>query len=174
MKIHGATKEDTAPAQIGIIDTVIHTCKKELVSERILENKPLSKMINKKLTKKVTEFENSEKNKIRSVAIYYSGGVMGRRKYRKVYREMSYTCNTVNGKQNLPFSSVLGCPFPKILSYNKLMSFVKLIDIGNVYDVQEKFGQGLDVGVHGCYRALEETLLTLADFYLSDSSKCIF
>lgn len=81
----------------------------------------------------------------------------------KVYRETSYTCNAVNGKQNIRFSSVVHST-----SY-KLMSFIKQIDKGNDCDIQEKFGQGLDVRVHGCYRAMEETLLTLAEFYLSDS-----
>ena len=59
---------------------------------------------------------------------------MGKRKYCKVYREMCFKHNAISGRQNIPLS-VAGCPISRLLPYNKLMSYIKQIPIGNVYSV---------------------------------------
>ena len=50
------------------------------------------------------------------------------------------------------------------------MSYIKQIPVGNVYGVADTLCEGMDEKVHRCYRGLEETLLTLVKYYLSNSS----
>ena len=90
---------------------------------------------------------------------------MGKKKYRQVYRDISYRKNkTRNGKRIV----VSNCPVPLIAPYNKLMPFVKSIPIGTIYDVYDTLCAGLkeEDKVQGCYRSLKELLLKLAEFYL--------
>lgn len=49
----------------------------------MLQNKLLAKIIKKKLTKKVKDLKDCKENKVRSVAVYYSGGGIDKRKYRE-------------------------------------------------------------------------------------------
>ena len=171
IKVHGGSPQQTTPAEIGLIDTVITKCNARLVAEKMVKSKKLMKEVKKGTKKKTKSYEDSEENKIRSVAIYYSRGVMGKRKYRTIYREMCYKRNTISGRLNIPLS-VAGCPVPRLLSYDKLMPYIKQIPIGNVFSVYNTFCEDLEPEdkCHGCYRGLEETLLTLAKYYLSDSS----
>ena len=64
--------------------------------------------------------------------------------------------------------SVSNCPVPLIAPYNKLMPFVKSIQIGTVYSVYETLCDGLkdQDKVQGCYQNFKELLLKLAEFYL--------
>ena len=59
-----------------------------------------------------------------------------------------------------------GVPLPKLLPYDRLMQFVKSVDIGN--DMEEDFCSDVeeDEKVHGVYRELEEYLLELAKMYI--------
>lgn len=61
-------------------------------------------------------------NMLHNVATYYSGGVMGKQKYRSVYKNSSYG----KGKR----IAVINCPIPRLVPYNKL------IDIGKLYSVK--------------------------------------
>jgi hypothetical protein len=83
-KVHGGSPKQTAPAEVELIDTVIKKCKPSLVAEMVTSNRRILKEFIK-IMKKVKKNEETEENKIKSVAVYYSAGVMGKRKYRKVY-----------------------------------------------------------------------------------------
>ena len=50
------------------------------------------------------------------------------------------------------------------------MSFIKTIDVGKLHCVREMLCDGLEESekVNGCYRNIEELLLMLAEFYLSN------
>ena len=70
------------------------------------------------------------------------------------------------GKTSIKFMP--NCPIPKLLTYNKLVSEVRKIDIGNVYNVKEDFfADDEDENVSGCYGDLREYLPRLAAFYLT-------
>ena len=62
----------------------------------------------------------------------------------------------------------MSCKVAKLLSYEKLMAFVKSIDKGWVGNVKEDFCYDLneDEKVNGCYRSLTQYLPFLASFYL--------
>ena len=108
---------------------------------------------------------------IRSISIYYSGGIAGKQKYRKVYKNSSYKINNSSSK-NCVRLSVHECPIPRLAPYHKLMSFIKSIPIGNLYSVYSTLCDGLDKDekVFGCYHSLKDLLVSLAEFYLSGHS----
>lgn len=56
----------------------------------------------------------------------------------------------------------------KLFLYDKLMEFVKLVDIGDVRDIEEDFCSDLeeDEKVNGVYRELEEYLLEFVKMYI--------
>lgn len=57
---------------------------------------------------------------------------------------------------------------PKVLSYDKLISHIKQVDIRKVYSVEEEFSNYIqaDEIVHGCFKDLRDYLPQLAKFYL--------
>lgn len=148
-----------------MIDTVIRKCSSETVAEKIVGPKNVMEKINKENRKKTKKYENSERNKMRSVAVYYGGGVMGKKKYRAVFRYSSYIREGSKFKRIIVGNSRI----PKLVPYYKLMPFIKSIDIGKLYSVRDELCQGLPEHekVSGVYRDLTELLLTLAKYYLS-------
>ena len=105
---------------------------------------------------------------LRSVAVYYSNGVMGKMKYRSVYKASSYRQSLAQKKAVR--LTVSNCPVPRLVPYHKLMSYIKSIDTGKLYSVRDDFCDDIEESekVNGCYRDIEELLLMLAKFYLSN------
>ncbi|CAB4030671.1 Hypothetical predicted protein, partial [Paramuricea clavata] len=98
------------------------------------------------------------------------GGIAGKKKYRKIYRNSCYkTSNSSKGRVRL---SIHECPMPRLVPYDKLMPFIKSVNVGNIYSVYDTLCDDLDEDdkVCGCYRSLKELLLRLAEFYLSGKS----
>ena len=86
-------------------------------------------MSNKKLTDYILKikqnqervaFENSHDNVLRSIATYYTAGVMGKRKYQAM--RIASTLKRSNAKQGgktaIKFMS--NCPIPKLVTYHAL------------------------------------------------------
>ncbi|RUA06489.1 MAG: hypothetical protein DSY43_01895 [Gammaproteobacteria bacterium] len=156
--VHGSTKTST---DIGLADTVVNKCSTATINNVFSSNSKFRKQVVPSLYKPhLVNYEKSNSNMLRSVSTYYSGGVMGKQKYRSVYKNSSYA----NGKR----ITVNNCPIPRLVPYNKLMPFIKSIDIGKLYSVRETLCDGLkeDEKVVGVYRSLKELLLKLATFYL--------
>jgi hypothetical protein len=126
-----------------------------------------SKIAKSKYKKELSKYESSNENMRRSVSVYYSGGVIGKRKYRKLYRDSAYKVN--NQRKQTARISVASCPVPRLVPYNKLMPFIKSISIGTLFEVKD-LCSGMDDKVSGCYRSLKETLIFLAKFYLNKTS----
>lgn len=63
---------------------------------------------------------------------------------------------------------VNNCPIPLLVPYNKLMPFVKSINIGTIYNAYGTLCDGLQERekIQGCYRSLKELLIMLAEYYL--------
>lgn len=62
-----------------------------------------------------------------------------------------------------------GTRLPKILPYDKLVQFIKAVDIGDVKDMKSDLCHDLDDDkqVCGTYRVSDNFLLELADMYVS-------
>ena len=83
------------------------------------------------------------------------------------YRDSSYKRNSAKAVRIV----VNYCPVPRLVLYNRLMPFIKSIDIGQLYSVRETLCQGLaeEEKVDGMYRDIKQLLLYLAKFYLCQS-----
>ena len=79
---------------------------------------------------------------LRSIAVYYRKGVMGKDKYRLVYKDSSY--RQVPGRKQAVRIKVANCPSPRLVPYHRLMSYIKSIDIGQLHSVRENLCDELD------------------------------
>ena len=99
VEIHGGSltspSSSCRAAEIGLIDTVVSRCSRDTLVEVLPTSKAITKHVMPKIYKPdLKEYECSEDNMIRSIALYYGGGIMGKKKYRQVYRDFSYKKNS--------------------------------------------------------------------------------
>ena len=71
--------------------------------------------------KKLKSYESLVGNMVRRIAVYYSGGITGKQKYRKLYKD---SCNSKQIQL-----SIHNCPLPRLVPYNRLMPYIKSIDL---------------------------------------------
>lgn len=173
IEIHGGTKNNKAPVLDGLWLTLVkEAAPSQLANYLSKSKKALNKVVPKVVKEGVAKFEGSFENKLRSVRVLYSNGLLSKEKYKSVRLNMS-TCfnSTSNKRASLKFMHDV--PIPKLLSYPKLMQFVNLINTGNVKDFSD-FCDLPDDQVNGSYRDLEEMLLELADMYVTIDKKTPF
>ena len=119
------------------------------------------------MSNKCKMYENSDDNILRSVSVYYSMGVMGKRKYMKVRHSLSFKKALSKGKK---FSclKVANCRVPALLPYYKLVQFLDSVQIGTLHSVREQlcFDLSDEHKVNGYFRDLKEFMPQLAVFYL--------
>ena len=103
---------------------------------------------------------------VRSISVYFSKGVMGKRKYRSVYKTLSMKKSKKG--INLERLKIMSCNTAQLLPYDKMMACVKSIDIGWIGSVTEYFCHDFDdeEKVDRCYRSLTQFLPMLAELYL--------
>ena len=124
--IHGATDSNPDPAVAGMLNTLTSKVKSKNLSEKILLSKPsLVKELNSTIMNKWSKDKyNSDENKLRSLNVYYSHKVMGKRKY-------------INLRKANKASSSRKSRIPNYIPYNELSTLVNSIDIGTVKDVYD-------------------------------------
>lgn len=177
MEIHGGTTDSSAPAEVGLIDTALKKSSQKTLREAFSNSSKVKRVVAKLHAREVVKYERSEDNMIRSISVYYSGGIVGKKKYRKIYRDSAFTTKRGSvSKRQTRRITINHLPVAKLIPYNKLMPFVKSIPIGKVYSVYDTLCDGLknEERVHGCYRDLTETLITLATFYFSRKRELIW
>ena len=168
--IHGGSKVNLKPGTIGLLETMEKKCKEDDIVEGMKKCKKLKEKVLPGIYKEdLKEYESSDDNMLRSIAVYYSKGVMGEDKYRKVYKATSY--KKVIGKKRAERIRVASCPSPRLVPYHRLMAYIKSIDVGKLHSVCDNLCHGLDdcEKVNGCYGDVEHLRLSLAKFYLNHS-----
>lgn len=151
-----------------MLETLDKKCKEDDIVDAVKKCTKLKGKVFPRVYKEDLEkFESSNDNMLRSIAVYYSKGVMGKVKYRSVYKACSY--KQVPVKKRAVRIKVANCPTPRLVPYHRLMSYIKSIDIGKLNSLREMLCYDLEVSekVNGCYRDIEELLLKLAEFYLN-------
>ena len=84
-RIHGGSENNPTPAFDGMFDTLNKRCKLNTMKDYILSNDRLKdKVVSNVYKGNVRSFENSPTNVKRSIATFYSSGIMGKRKYQAV------------------------------------------------------------------------------------------
>ena len=125
-KVHGGGPESQLPGSVGIIDTPLNKCNSGVFVDMLSTNEKFNSSVLSAIYKKeLLEYESSHENMICSVSVYYSGGVTGKKKYRKTCRDSSYK-QSIKSKKCLR-ASINNCPFSHLVPYHKLMEFIKTI-----------------------------------------------
>ena len=165
--IRGGDSKDKGPALDGMWLTLVNESTPVRLANYVnMSHKMMSKVVPKVCKRLVRDFESSKTNQVRSLKVLYSKGLLSKEKYKAV--RLNLTMTPKKSHKNVSLKFMPGVPLPKLLPYDKLMQFVKSVDIGNVRDMEEDFCSDLeeDEQVHGVYRELEEYLLELAKMYI--------
>lgn len=149
--IHGAST-NSDPCLDGMLLAMTRSTKSTKLAEKVIEVKPcLKRELSHRLVKEHNgNYYKSDKNILRSLNVYYSQDVMGKRKYLSVRK-----ANNVDG-------------FPNYVTYKVLANKIRSIDIGILQDINPIFTHDLDddeVG-DGCFRSLIQYAPRLAELYL--------
>ena len=120
------------------------------------------------LSDETKQFEDSEKNIIRSVSVFYSKGLVCNEKYKSIRQRWMYELKKPRSKKRakrLKIRKKINIPSPLI--YQDLLKFMHSIDIGTIHDVKLDFCTDLDDDekVEGNHRELGNILLNLAKLY---------
>ena len=152
-----------------MVETLERKCKEDDIVDGMKNCEKLKKKVLPRIYREdLKNYENSTENMLRSIAMYYSKGIMGKDKYRVVYKASSY--RQAVGKKRAARIKVANCPSPRFVPYDRLMRYIKSIDIGQLYSVSQNLCYGMDDcdKVNGCYRDIEDLLIKLATFYLNN------
>ena len=168
LKIHGGETKNSKPAAAGLVDVLETKFSRKTLTSLISRKRKLCTQVFPDIFNgELNTFEGSQENMLRSIATYFSKGVMGKRKYRATYKALSMKKSHLKGSK-LERIKFMGCKVPRLLPYNKLIDQVNSIDIGKTVDVRAEFCKDLEDSekVSGCFRPLFQFLPLLASFYL--------
>ena len=85
-QINGDTTNWSLPGVVGLCDTTVKKCPENILVQVFSRSDKITKRVIPKVYKgALDDFEKPDNNFVRSVAVYYSGGVMGKKKYRAAY-----------------------------------------------------------------------------------------
>ena len=134
-----------------MLDTLSSKCKSKTLADAILKGKQsvVQNIQQSVISSWSGTYFKSIENLHRSLNVFYSQDIMGKRKYLNTRK-----CNV--DKQ-----------LPNYVPYKKLADYISSIDIGTVVDVEERFGANLDKDDTGpgMYRPFDQYALRLVDFY---------
>jgi hypothetical protein len=131
--IHGASNTNKRPAFDGLFDTLQKKCKINELGDYILKNtKIVEYILNQVHRKQKNHFFKCPINTLRSIATYYSAGVMGKRKYQAVRLASTMKVSTKKRGGRTAINFLPRCPIPKLLTYQNLVEEINKIDVGSV------------------------------------------
>lgn len=172
--IHRATNDDLKPALDGLWSTLVTNTPEKILGEYIESTpKVLKRVIAPVVKKQVKEFEKSEQNAVRSMKVLYNGGLVSKGKYKKMRSDAALNSNrsdTSTLKSSMEF--IEGVPVPKLLTYDKVQSFIRSLDMDPLHELKNLYTPDNDEDpVNGVYIGLESLLLRMAKLYLTIDSK---
>ena len=131
--IHGGTETNTKPTVDGILDTLTSKVKADELSEKVLNSKPaLVKKLSKTCVNKWSkDYYISKENTLRSLNIYYSKNVMGKRKYQSMRK----------ANQKAFFQ---GSKITNVVSYQNLSKEINSIEIGELISISPSLTYDLE------------------------------
>ena len=169
-EIHGDL-EGKQSALDGMWVTLVNKTSPEILKGYFLtspkvNHKVIPSMLKSKSQAKL--YENSKDNTYRSLKVLYEKGLLTKEKYKSTCRNVATVSTSVSSSTDSEpnFSNVF-CP--KLVYYDKLIAFIKSINMGNIKDFAVEFCHGFDrheEQVNGCYRELGSFLKVLAELYI--------
>ena len=105
-------------------------CKTSVLGDYTLCNSKVTNYIIKQCKRKqLAEFECSKDNILRSIATYYTSGILGKRKYQAVRQASSIKSSNLKGggegERETAINFMPNCPIPKLITYNSLVNEFK-------------------------------------------------
>ena len=83
-KIHGSSVGSSLPGAVGLLDTALDKCNQGLLVDVLSANKKFNKHVMPAVYKRnLNSYELSEENMLRSISVYYSGGIAGEKSVKK-------------------------------------------------------------------------------------------
>ncbi|XP_028394468.1 uncharacterized protein LOC114518661 [Dendronephthya gigantea] len=145
--IHGSSEGEKA-ALDGLWVTFINECSRKQLHSYVEASPKMQKIIPMVVKTKTKEYEESHSNLVRSLKVLYTKGLLSKEKYKAICRSIiSVPCT-----ESSPSVSSA-----KLVYYDKLIAFVKSVDIDNIKNFSNDFCQGLEAfedPVSGSYRDL--------------------
>ena len=140
------------PLAHGMMDTLACKVASKDLAKCVLSSK---KSVVNEIEKKVQaqwkkNYYPSHENLLRSLNVYYAQDVMGKAKYRATRK--------ANQSDSVP----------NFVPYSSLSKYIRELDIGELYDVQDKYGEGVvnEDLADGVCRSLSKYAIRLAQFYI--------
>jgi len=152
LAIHGTTTDNIEPLAHGMMDTLACKVNTKDLSKCVLFSK--KSVVNEIEKTVITEWKKnyypSHENLLRSLNVYYAQDVMGKAKYRATRK--------ANQSDFVP----------NFVPYPSLSKYIRELDIGELYYVQMKFGEGIvnEDLADGVCRSLLKYAIRLAQFYI--------
>ena len=144
----------------GLWGALVHVASVDQLSFLLNGSAKVKQAMCRVMKNRKTAFEKSDTNKVRSVGLLYSGGVVSKRKYRHIYRAITLRyCQRKKKKVaiNIPGGTTVDQP----LSYDKLQSFIATVNTCAIHPLPN-LPSGEPSPVKGARRSLEDVLLNMA------------
>ena len=108
------------------------------------------------MSKQVKGYENSNDNMCQSLKILYEDSLLAKKKYKSICRNVTATVD----------QSIIN---PRLVYYNKLIAFIKSVDVQNVHDFESEFNKErskFGEPINGSYRDFCSYIKVLAELYI--------
>ncbi|XP_048584773.1 uncharacterized protein LOC125567889 [Nematostella vectensis] len=114
---------DQTPIMNGMWSTLINENPTQVIESLMTTSKVCTtKVIPSIVKNNVTKYEKSQENFVRSTALLYKGGLLTKTKYKELRKDKA--------------DFMQGVSVPRPVAYDRLMSYIKGINMGDVYDLQ--------------------------------------
>ena len=151
------TGENSA-AIAGMWMTLVNVATPKQLAECIEKSpKVQSKIIPAMVNKQVKQAEEDESNMCRRLKVLYEKGLLSKEKYKAI-------CRNIQAKFGKGIST------PKLVYYDKLIAFIKSVNLDNVQDFAGTFcnvdASKFEEPINGSYRGFCSYIITLEELYI--------
>ena len=111
------------PVLDGMWTTLINTAPKKCMAEYIRMSKTCTQIVQQIVQTNIHEYENSLRNKVRSMHVLYEGGLISKKKYTSIPNTSDVVKESARKSKNNKTEFMKKCKVPKIVPYKSLASF---------------------------------------------------
>ena len=144
---HGASDVDQRPMFEGLWATAMTYTPAAYLRPMVLTSKKMMKQVIPFITHKaIKDYEASLENKIRSINVMYSGGLMSKGKYKAVCLSLAFKPKKGGEKRRRTKLTLgeNGFQVPALVRYDQLIKFINNIDMVALKDIKD-FCDDLDI-----------------------------
>ena len=140
--IHGASDVDKPPLYDGLWATIMTYAPVSHLKGLVRPSKKMMRQVIPDVVREsITEYEKIQHKLIRSIDVFYSGGLMSKAKYKAARLASSFKPKKRGDKRRtarIPIGR-MGLKIPAVVPYDQVIKFIKSIDMGVLKDVRDFF-----------------------------------